>query len=148
MIDRFGEEIGGAAANGLESVVERVIGGHDNEVDAGIAAERTVQKLKGIRILHMNAGQDEARASRADEAQSFLGVAGGDGLIAHIRDQRGERVALEGFVVKNARRERGAKGCDFNRFISCVSHDEGRGNTCAKGDAECFAEERQKCWQM
>jgi hypothetical protein len=40
------------------------------------------------------------------------------------------------------------KSCDFYRFISCVSHDQGRGNKCAKRDAECFAEERQKCWQM
>jgi hypothetical protein len=148
MIDRFGEEIGGAAANGLESVVQGVIGGHDDEVDAGIAAERAVKKLKGSRILHMNAGQDEAGASRADETQSFLGVASGDGLIAYVRNQRGERIALEGFVVKNARGERGVKSCDFYRFISCVSHDQGRGNKCAKRDAECFAEERQKCWQM
>ena len=84
MIDRFGEEISGATANGLEGVVEGVIGGHDNEVDAGIAAQRPVQKLKGIRIPHMNAGQYESGAPRADQAQSFLGVAGGDGLIAHV----------------------------------------------------------------
>ncbi len=84
MIDRFGEEIGGAATNGFESVVQGVFGGHDNDVDAGIAAERAVKKLKGIRILHMNAGQDEAGASRPDETQSFLRVARGKGLIAHV----------------------------------------------------------------
>ena len=89
VIDGFGKEIGGAAADGLESVVEGVIGGHDNEVDAGITAQRTVKKLKGVGILQVNAGQDKAGAARADEAQSFLGVAGGDGLIAHVRNKRG-----------------------------------------------------------
>src|SRR5271157_33878 len=103
MIHGFGQKVGGAAANGFQRVVQRVVGGHDNDVQAGIAAQRAVQKLKGLRILQMNAGQDQAAATGADKAESFLRIARGDGLIAEIGNQRGERIALEGFVVIDAR---------------------------------------------
>ena len=44
-VDGLGQEIGGAAADGFQRGVQRVLAGHHDDVQAGIGAQRAVEKV-------------------------------------------------------------------------------------------------------
>ena len=141
MVERLGKKISGAAANGLEGGFQRVFSGHQDQVNAGIAAKRAGQEFVAIRGIEADAGKHEAAAAQTDQAECLFGIAGANGLIAHIGDERVERIALGGVVVENTRRQSAANGGDFNGFVRGVSHAMERGNRCAKGNEGCFESE-------
>jgi len=77
-----------------------VIAVMDDEVDAGIAAER------GKKLKEPNSAYEcwPGRAERPERMRRRASSGSPVGwLIAYVRNQRGERIAPKGFVVKNAR---------------------------------------------
>ncbi len=137
MVERLGEEVSGAAADGFESGLEGILRGHDDEVDAGVAAQGAIEEVKGIGIFKVQVGEDQAAAAHADKAESLFGVAGGDGIVAHVGDQGVESIALGRVAVEDAGSEGGVEGGDVYGFVSCVCHARHRGNRCAKREDEC-----------
>jgi hypothetical protein len=134
LIERLGKKIGGAAADGFESTFEGVLRGHENDVNAGVATQRAREKFVGIRHIEVNAGKHQAAAAEANQAQCFFGIAGAHGFVAHVHDERIQRVTFRGIVVKNAGRHGTAYGRSIGGFVSGVAHDERTGTGCAKGE--------------
>lgn len=132
MIDRPGKKIGCATADSFEGGVEGIATGHDHDMQAGATAEGAVEKRIGFGRIEMKACENEATTTEADESQSFLSVASGKRLVAHVGNNGGERFALGRIIVKDAGSEGGAKCCYFNGLISCVGHAGEEGKRCAK----------------
>jgi|SRR3974377_2256663 len=138
MIDGLGKKICRAPADRFERSLKGVLGGHENEMDAGIATERAGEEFVGFLRFKMDAGENQAATPESNEAECLFGITGANRFIAHIGDERVERIALGGIVVENARRQGAADGGDFNGFVGGVGHAYDRGNKCAKGNERCF----------
>ncbi|MGB9468657.1 MAG: hypothetical protein WBQ59_04850 [Candidatus Acidiferrum sp.] len=107
-------------------------------MDSRIASQCTRKKFVRIMRLQVDAGKHQPAAAHADEPESFLRIARGNGFISHIKDEGAERVALGRVIVKNAGRKGRAWGGDFDGFVGSGSHAKKTGNNCAKYDGECF----------
>ena len=82
-VEGLRKEVGGASADGFQRSFESVDGGHDHDADARIATKRAFEKVKGVGILKMDGGEDNAATPGTNEAKGFLGIAGGNGFVTY-----------------------------------------------------------------
>src|SRR5262249_61713155 len=75
-VDRLGQELADATVHALETRVEVVTGGEEDDWDAAAAIAQRGADLEAVHAGHHDVEQDQVDAPLADDAQAFLAEAG------------------------------------------------------------------------
>ena len=127
-VDRFGDVVVGAALDGRDGVVQRVVTRHQEDVDARIALHRLLEELQAVHPRHLDVRHHHAHAALVDQFERVLRVACANGAEAEAPQRFLQHFHHAGLVVQNAYRH-GFVGTAANE-VACLGrcsqsvHDE------------------------
>ena len=124
-VDRLGDEVVGAALDGVDGGVHRIEAGDQNDVHAGIELQRFLQEGEPVHRGHFQIAQNHAATAGANFLQSLLRIGGAHHGKTGFVEALGDEVDLVVIIVEHTKRKMltccgDCCGCFKNR-----SHDAG-----------------------
>ena len=73
-IDRFRQKVRCASPDGIQRGVQRVVTSHDDDVHAGIAPQRLIEKFVAVHARHVYVREDHAATTGSNQLQGLFRI--------------------------------------------------------------------------
>ena len=103
-VNGFGDIIVGAALDGRDGVVHRVVTRHEQYVDARVDAHRLFEELQAIHSWHLNVRHYHAHAALLDQFERVLWVACANGAEAETPERFLQHFNHAWLIIQNTYR--------------------------------------------